>query len=69
MYEMLVGYPPFYSDDPITACRKIVHWRNHLKFPEDVKLTPEASDLICRLLCDVENRLGTGGADQIKAHP
>ncbi|KAL4592956.1 hypothetical protein LXL04_005965 [Taraxacum kok-saghyz] len=23
MYEMLVGYPPFYSDDPITTCRKI----------------------------------------------
>ncbi|GFY95544.1 AGC (cAMP-dependent, cGMP-dependent and protein kinase C) kinase family protein [Actinidia rufa] len=69
MYEMLVGYPPFYADDPITTCRKIVHWRNHLKFPEDTKLTPEAKDLICRLLCDVEHRLGTGGADQIKAHP
>ncbi|KAG5541194.1 hypothetical protein RHGRI_021150 [Rhododendron griersonianum] len=69
MYEMLVGYPPFYSDDPITTCRKIVHWRNHVKFPEDAKLTPEAKDLICRLLCDVEHRLGTGGANQIKAHP
>lgn len=69
MYEMLVGYPPFYSDDPITTCRKIVHWKNHLKFPEDARLTPEAKDLICRLLCDVEHRLGSGGADQIKAHP
>ncbi|KAL5559475.1 hypothetical protein UlMin_035686, partial [Ulmus minor] len=69
MYEMLVGYPPFYSDDPITTCRKIVHWRNHLQFPEDAKLTPEAKDLICRLLCDVEHRLGTGGARQIKSHP
>ncbi|KAK9273185.1 hypothetical protein L1049_017992 [Liquidambar formosana] len=69
MYEMLVGYPPFYSDDPITTCRKIVHWRNHLKFPEGANLTPEAKDLIYRLLCDVEHRLGTGGANQIKAHP
>ncbi|KAF8401032.1 hypothetical protein HHK36_014335 [Tetracentron sinense] len=69
MYEMLVGYPPFYSDDPISTCRKIVHWRNHLKFPEEARLTPEAKDLICRLLCNVEHRLGTGGADQIKAHP
>ncbi|PWZ54362.1 Serine/threonine-protein kinase tricorner [Zea mays] len=23
MYEMLVGYPPFYADDPITTCRKL----------------------------------------------
>ncbi|PSS01995.1 Serine/threonine-protein kinase [Actinidia chinensis var. chinensis] len=69
MYEMLVGYPPFYSDDPITTCRKIVHWRNHLKFPLEARLTPEAKDLICRLLCDVEHRLGTRGAEQIKGHP
>nr|GMC61532.1 serine/threonine-protein kinase 38-like [Ipomoea batatas] len=26
MYEMLVGYPPFYSDDPITTCRKVHPW-------------------------------------------
>lgn len=45
---------------------QIVHWRNHLKFPDDSKLSPEAKDLICRLLCDVEHRLGTGGAHQIK---
>ncbi|KAH9763143.1 AGC kinase family protein [Citrus sinensis] len=50
MYEMLVGYPPFYSDDPVTTCRKIVHWKNHLKFPEEARLTPEAKDLISHLL-------------------
>ncbi|GJN32186.1 hypothetical protein PR202_gb20670 [Eleusine coracana subsp. coracana] len=69
MYEMLVGYPPFYADDPITTCRKIVHWKNHLKFPEDARLSNEARDLICRLLCDVDHRIGSAGADQIKAHP
>ncbi|CAA7410015.1 unnamed protein product [Spirodela intermedia] len=69
MYEMLVGYPPFYSDDQMTTCRKIVHWRNHLRFPEEARLSPEAKDLICRLLCDVDHRLGIGGANQIKAHP
>ncbi|KAI3991953.1 hypothetical protein MKX01_012898, partial [Papaver californicum] len=69
MYEMLVGYPPFYSDDPITTCKKIVHWRTHLEFPEEPRLSLEAKDLICRLLCDVDHRLGTAGADQIKAHP
>jgi hypothetical protein len=23
MFEMLVGYPPFYSDDPMNTCRKV----------------------------------------------
>lgn len=45
---------------------QIVHWKNHLRFPEDAKISPEAKDLVCRLLCDVEHRLGTGGAAQIK---
>ncbi|KAH9613905.1 hypothetical protein KSS87_000903 [Heliosperma pusillum] len=69
MYEMLVGYPPFYSDDPMSTCRKIVNWRHHLKFPEEARLSREAKDLICKLLCSVEQRLGTKGADEIKAHP
>lgn len=69
MYEMLVGYPPFYSDEPMSTCRKIVNWRSHLKFPEEAKLSPEAKDLISKLLCNVDQRLGTKGADEIKAHP
>ncbi|XP_031377318.1 serine/threonine-protein kinase tricorner-like [Punica granatum] len=69
MYEMLVGYPPFYSDDPMTTCRKIVNWRTHLKFPEEAKLSPEAKDLISKLLCNVNQRLGANGASEIKVHP
>ncbi|GJP76113.1 hypothetical protein CLOP_g14250 [Closterium sp. NIES-67] len=69
MYEMLIGYPPFYSDDPMTTCRKIVNWRTHLKFPEEVIISREARDLICRLLCDVEHRLGTRSVSDIKNHP
>ncbi|XAR61084.1 Non-specific serine/threonine protein kinase [Bertholletia excelsa] len=69
LYEMLVGYPPFYSDDPMSTCRKIVNWRTHLKFPEEAKLSPEAKDLISKLLCSVNQRLGSKGADEIKVHP
>lgn len=69
MYEMLVGYPPFYSEEPMSTCRKIVNWRTHLKFPEEAKLSAEAKDLISRLLCNVAHRLGTKGAHEIKAHP
>ncbi|KAM3402161.1 hypothetical protein ACQJBY_006232 [Aegilops geniculata] len=68
MYEMLVGYPPFYSDEPMTTCRKIVNWRTHLKFPEEARLTLDAKDLISRLLCSVDQRLGTKGAEEIKEH-
>ncbi|KAH0635146.1 serine/threonine-protein kinase tricorner-like isoform X2 [Solanum tuberosum] len=69
MYEMLVGYPPFYSDDPMSTCRKIVNWKSHLKFPEEAKLSSEAEDLIGKLLCHVTQRLGSNGADEIKVHP
>ncbi|PKA64059.1 Serine/threonine-protein kinase [Apostasia shenzhenica] len=69
MYEMLVGYPPFYSEEPMSTCRKIVNWRTHLKFPTEAKLSPEAKDLITKLLCNVEKRLGTRGSHEIKAHP
>ncbi|XP_010263542.1 PREDICTED: serine/threonine-protein kinase tricorner-like isoform X2 [Nelumbo nucifera] len=69
MYEMLIGYPPFCSEDPRITCRKIINWKTCLKFPEEPKISDEAKDLICHLLCDVETRLGTRGVEEIKAHP
>lgn len=45
---------------------QIVNWRSHLKFPEEVSLSPEAKDLISKLLCNVNQRLGSNGADEIK---
>ncbi|XP_047327411.1 serine/threonine-protein kinase tricornered [Impatiens glandulifera] len=69
MYEMLIGYPPFCSDDPRMTCRKIIHWKTCLKFPEEPKISDDAKDLICHLLCNVETRLGTGGVEEIKVHP
>ena len=70
-YEMMVGFPPFYSDDPMTTCRKIVNWRTYLRFPPEAErtLSPAARDLITRLLCDADTRLGTRGAFELKSHP
>ena len=45
---------------------QIVNWRTHLKFPEEAKLSPEAKDVVSKLLCNVNQRLGSGGADKIK---
>ncbi|KAG7593452.1 Protein kinase domain [Arabidopsis thaliana x Arabidopsis arenosa] len=69
MFEMLVGFPPFYSEEPLATCRKIVNWKTCLKFPDEAKLSIEVKDLIQRLLCNVEQRLGTKGVHEIKAHP
>jgi len=66
MYECLVGYPPFYSDDPMATCRKIVNWKTTLTFPPEAKLSAQAQDLIRKLICDAESRLT---AEKIKAHP
>ena len=70
MFEMMVGYPPFYSEDPMTTCKKIVNWKHYLRIPEEAKLSPAARDFILRLMCSVNDRLGTrGGVSEIKAHP
>lgn len=45
---------------------QIVNWKSHLKFPEEARLSPEATDLISKLLCNVNQRLGSNGAVEIK---
>lgn len=66
MYECLVGYPPFYAEDPMSTCRKIVNWKKTLVFPEEAKLAPDARDLIQRMVCDSAKRLTF---EQLKSHP
>mmetsp|Transcript_5045 Transcript_5045/g.7791 ORF Transcript_5045/g.7791 Transcript_5045/m.7791 type:complete len:359 (-) Transcript_5045:704-1780(-) len=48
MYECLVGYPPFYADDPMTTCRNIVNWKKHLVFPPEAELSQAAMDAISK---------------------
>lgn len=66
---MLVGYPPFFSDDPSITCQKILHWRKTLNIPPEANLSPAATDILKRLLCDAEHRLGSNGIEEIKNHP
>lgn len=68
MFECQVGWPPFCAEDAHDTYRKIVNWRQSLYFPEDVQLGPEAENLIRSLVCNTENRLGRGGAEEIKNH-
>eukprot|EP00116_Pleurobrachia_bachei_P014295 sb/3474557/ len=40
-----------------------------LDFPDDVEVTPDAIDLMKRLICDREERLGRNGIHEFKEHP
>lgn len=68
LFECLLGYPPFYSDDPdpMTTLKKITDWKNHLYIPPDIPISSEARDLISKLICDVSDRLKL---EEIKQHP
>ncbi|GLC43366.1 hypothetical protein PLESTB_001335700 [Pleodorina starrii] len=70
MFEMLVGHAPFYHDQREATEFMILHWRKYLCIPAEARLSPAARDLICRLMCDVDERIGTrGGVEEIKSHP
>ena len=58
MYEMMVGYPPFYSDDPMTTCRKIVNWRQCLKFPDEVSSVHGKISRLCNTCMYEEGEIG-----------
>ncbi|CAG8437792.1 15524_t:CDS:2 [Dentiscutata heterogama] len=60
IYEMLYGYPPFCSKSRHTTRLKIIDWQNHLKFPLMPFVSREAQDLIKKLICEKEIRLGSG---------
>jgi serine/threonine kinase 38 len=69
LFEMLVGYPPFYSEDSSVTCQKIMSWKKVLRIPPEPVLSPEAVDLILKLLRDPSDRLGCRGVEEIKRHP
>ena len=68
-FEMVVGFPPFFSENPSDTCKKIVKWREHFSIPEDANLSPEAESFILRMVSQPESRLGVHGVEEIKKHP
>ncbi|MXQ81262.1 hypothetical protein E5288_WYG005791 [Bos mutus] len=69
LFEMLVGQPPFLAPTPTETQLKVINWESTLHIPAQVELSPEARDLIAKLCCAAEHRLGRNGADDLKAHP
>lgn len=79
MFECLVGYTPFYAEDPVATCRKILRWRQTLEMPVETKskLSKECIDFLSRLLAGPESRIGSStdatefsnGFKQVIQHP
>ncbi|KJE91706.1 Cdc42-binding protein kinase beta [Capsaspora owczarzaki ATCC 30864] len=75
LYEMIYGEPPFYSESLLGTYSKIMDCSNSLKFDvftdDDDNVVPmsdEAKDLIRKLCCKRESRLGRVSVEDIKAH-
>ncbi|ETO19970.1 hypothetical protein RFI_17253, partial [Reticulomyxa filosa] len=66
MFECLVGFAPFHAKDPLATCRKIVRYEKYFKLPSDAKISKQAMDLMKRLVCPAQRRIGI---DQIQKHP
>ncbi|XP_029938727.1 microtubule-associated serine/threonine-protein kinase 3 isoform X1 [Salarias fasciatus] len=69
LYEFLVGCVPFFGDTPEELFGQVVS--DEIIWPEgDDALPADAQDLITRLLRQSPlDRLGTGGASEVKQHP
>jgi len=46
MFEMLIGYPPFCSENATETYKKIMCWKNTLVFPPEVPISESAKATI-----------------------
>ena len=57
--QCLIGYAPFYADDPVSTCKRILRWQQTYHVPPvaESTLSPECVSFLSALITSADNRL------------
>jgi len=73
LYELFWGVTPFGGDSVDETFQKLTCWKDYVAPPEPLsddeeEVSPEAWELVQRLICEPEKRLGSSDISEIKNH-